>query len=61
MSEKINKKWHKRYGVKRERLFLMGHGSIIASPANAAILRRELDSAFEKERSARVRGAPWPR
>lgn len=39
---RVNKKRIKRYGVKRERLFLMGNGSIVASPKNVAFLRQKL-------------------
>lgn len=41
---RVNKKWFKRYGVKSERLFLMGHGSIVASPKNVAFLRQQLSN-----------------
>ena len=43
---RVNKKWIKRYGVKRERLFLMGHGSIIASPANVEFLRQQIEANY---------------
>jgi len=46
--QRVNKKWLKRYGVNRERLFLMGHGSIVASPANVKLLRSELDGENAK-------------
>lgn len=43
---RVNKKWLKRYGVKSERLFLMGHGSIVASPANVAFLRQQIEANY---------------
>lgn len=43
---RVNKKWLKRYGVKRERLFLIGNGSIVASPANVAFLRQQIEANY---------------
>lgn len=56
---RVNKKWRNRYGVKRERLFLMGRGSIVASPANVKILRRELEKENAKHNAMGMGGMPW--
>lgn len=56
---RVNKKWRNRYGVKRERLFLMGRGSIVASPANVRLLRQELEAKHQGFNQMVVGVTPW--
>lgn len=59
--QRVNKKWLKRYGVNRERLFLMGHGTIVASPANVKLLRQELEAKNHNHNQMGMGGMPWMR
>ena len=41
---RVNKKWLKRYGETRERLFMTDGSVIITSPANASFIKAQYDA-----------------